>query len=111
MAYSETIMISATPEEAVSLMHSIEASISPGRNPGVTEARIDNLVLDIEEIDIYQGFHTAMDVYGTSRENAKENARSFFNRLSEATPWRLALGFDENDAPIIERPTVPSDEK
>ncbi|MGW8526278.1 hypothetical protein [Nocardiopsis sp. NPDC055824] len=111
MAYSETIMISATPEEVVSLMRRIEASVSPGRNTGVTEARIDNLVLDIEEIDIYPGFYTAMDVYGTSRENAKENARSFFGRLSEATPWRLALGFDENDVPIIERPTTPSGEE
>ncbi len=70
------------------------------------EIRISDLVLDVEELDIYDGFTTAVDVYGTSRENAKENAHSFFDRLAEATPWRLALGFDDNDLPIIERPPI-----
>ncbi len=65
-----------------------------------------NLVLDIEELDIYEGFSAAIDVYGSSRENAKENARSLFDQLAGATPWRLALGFDENDSPIIERPEL-----
>lgn len=106
MAYSETIMVSATSEEVVSLLQSLEASTSPGRSSGVTEVRIDGLVLDVEELDIYDGFTTALDVYGESRESAKENALSFFDRLAKLTSWRLALGFDDNDNPVTERPSI-----
>lgn len=111
MAHSETIMSSATPQETVSLIRILGASIRPGRNSGVTEVRIADIVLDIEGVDIHDGFLTALDVYGTSRENAKSNAQSLFERLSEATPWRLALGFDENDVPLIERSLLPPKER
>jgi hypothetical protein len=106
MAHSETIMISATPEEVTSLMREMKAYLAQGRSAGLTEIRIGELVVDIEELDIYEGFTTAADVYGTSRQNARDNARKFFDLLSKKSTWRLALGFDENESPVIERPAI-----
>ncbi|WP_344106928.1 hypothetical protein [Nocardiopsis rhodophaea] len=70
----------------------------------ITEIHINDLTVDVEPLDIYEGFATAIDVYGTSEEDAKSNAERLFNLLSEKTNWRIALEFDENDTPILERP-------
>lgn len=85
-------------------MSSLSSSVSSGRSGDVAEVRIDDLVLDVESFDIYEGFATAIDVYGKSREGAISNARHIFDLLSKVTSWRIALGFDEKDNPIVERP-------
>ncbi|WP_156184902.1 hypothetical protein [Allosalinactinospora lopnorensis] len=105
MAHVETIMVSTESGEAVALMTHFSSSVH-SEERSVTEIRIEGLVLDVEPFDMYDGFSTAVDVYGTSPENAKSNARYIFDLLSRETKWRIALGFDENDNPILERPEI-----
>ncbi|NKZ00085.1 hypothetical protein [Nocardiopsis alborubida] len=107
MARSEFIMTSEGVDEVVAKIRSMPDYEHEKAIVDTVEVHLGGMILDIEELDIYDGFSTSIEVYGSDWNEVSRNAEYIFHLLENETGWRLGMRFDGDDNPTWERPGLP----